>query len=361
MTTNETAPGAQVRDTAPPRPARLFIHYSPSGFSSLWIEYCDRRAIPYRRVDVYSREFWQEVKPTDILMWHYAPNDEKADRMLLSLELANVLVFPNLQTRFGFDDKMTQGLFREVSGVPYSDTTVLLKRDEAKRYVEDCDLPVVFKLATGNSSNNVKLVRDRKSANTLIRRMFGRGIATYDRAGILKRRLTQFRRRQVGVSKVLSAAARLFLVPRHMKKRDHDYILFQEFLPDNDSDMRIVVIDEKAFGMTRYNAPGDFRASASGLIDHDPDKIDPEAVRLCFKAAKMLNTDCCAFDVLKTGSGEFEIIEFCFGFFTDTLKPCPGYWNSELQWTPGPFDPYGWVVETMLQRQRETEEKIGGR
>jgi len=320
MTSRKTEAGEQGRDTVPPRTARLFIHDSPTGFSSLWIKYCDRNAIPYRRVDVYSRDFWQEVKPNDILMWHYAPNAEKAERILISLELANVLVFPNLQTRFGFDDKMAQGLFTEISGVPYANTTVLLKRDEAKRYVEDCDLPVVFKLATGNSSNNVKLVRDRKSANTLIRRMFGPGSATYDRSGILKRRLTQFRRRQVGLSKVLSATIRLFFVPRHMKRRDHDYVLFQAFLPDNDSDMRIVVIDEKAFGMTRYNAPGDFRASASGLIDHDPDKIDPEAVRLCFKAAKMLNTDCCAFDVLKTRAGGFEIIEFCFGFFTETLK-----------------------------------------
>ena len=56
--------------------------------------------------------------------------------------------------------------------------------------------------------------------------------------------------------------------PRPESQRS--YILWQEFIPDNQRDFRVTIIGRRyAFVFWRNNRPGDFRASGSGLIDYD--------------------------------------------------------------------------------------------
>jgi len=27
---------------------------------------------------------------------------------------------------------------------------------------------------------------------------------------------------------------------------------------------------------------------------------------------------------------------------------CPGYWNDQLEWIGGPFNPYGWMIDNLI-------------
>lgn len=51
--------------------------------------------------------------------------------------------------------------------------------------------------------------------------------------------------------------------------REKKYILFQEYLPDNEFDTRVTVIGNRAFAFRRFNRKKDFKASGSGEIDYD--------------------------------------------------------------------------------------------
>jgi glutathione synthase/RimK-type ligase-like ATP-grasp enzyme len=330
----------------------LFFHYSPDGFAPRWIEYCKKNSIAHQVIDVYSSDFWSAIRPGDILMWHYTPTDSAAEQILKALELSGVHVFPNASTRFGFDDKLSQALLGKVSEVPYAKTEAILSKAAALDHIRTREFPVVFKLSKGTASLNVKLLEDTKQAQKLVMRMFSSGIREYNALGVLKWRVYQLFNGHIGISKVLSAVVRLFFRPSSLRGRERGYIIFQDFIPENAFDRRIVVVDGRAFGFIRQNRPNDFRASSSGLINYDPEKIPSAAVKQCLDTAKLLKSDSCAFDLLQERSGEFRIIEICYGFTPWQYDGCPGYWDSNLNWRAGEFDPYGWMVELMLLKQR---------
>ena len=57
---------------------------------------------------------------------------------------------------------------------------------------------------------------------------------------------------------------------------DRGYAYFQDFIPDNDSDIRVIIIGDKAFGIKRMTRNNDFRASGSGLISYEIEDIPKE-------------------------------------------------------------------------------------
>jgi hypothetical protein len=78
--------------------------------------------------------------------------------------------------------------------------------------------------------------------------------------------------------------------------KEINYLYFQEFIPNNDSDTRIIVIDGKAFGIKRMNRKNDFRASGSGFILYEKEHIDIILVKTAFDIHKKLNAQCIAYD-----------------------------------------------------------------
>jgi len=43
------------------------------------------------------------------------------------------------------------------------------------------------------------------------------------------------------------------------------------------------------------------------------------------------------------------VIEISYGFSPEGYYNCPGYWDKNLKWYEGKFNPYGWMVELMLE------------
>ena len=58
------------------------------------------------------------------------------------------------------------------------------------------------------------------------------------------------------------------------------YIYFQEFIPDNDFDIRVIVIGDKAFAIKRMVRENDFRASGSGSILYEKEHFTDETIRI---------------------------------------------------------------------------------
>lgn len=131
---------------------------------------------------------------------------------------------------------------------------------------------------------------------------------------------------------IMKGLVRLFLSTKKQKKmsKEKGYIYFQNFIPDNNFDIRVIVIEEKAFGIKRMVRDGDFRASGSGHIKYEKHHIPEEYVAIAFEVTRKLNAQSLAYDFVYDKS-EPKIIEISYSFLTSGYRECPGYWSSDLE------------------------------
>jgi hypothetical protein len=134
--------------------------------------------------------------------------------------------------------------------------------------------------------------------------------------------------------------------------RDHGYAYFQEFVPNNESDTRVIVIDRKAFALKRFVRENDFRASGSGHFAYGREEFDERCVRISIDATRLLGSQCAAFDFVFDQERNPLMVEISYGFVKEVYDPCAGYWDEDLNWHPVSFNPQAWMVEGLIKTVR---------
>jgi hypothetical protein len=323
-------------------------------FDVRWIKYCEDHNIDYKIVDCHRSDIIRQLKGCKGFLWQFYQGHPKdvlmAKQLMFSLEHAGIQVFPNFKTAWHFDDKVAQKYLLEAFELPLVSSWVFYEKAEAMDWIEKTTFPKVFKLRGGASSQNVRLVKSRKHALKLIKQAYGRGFPQYNPMGDLKERYRLYRLGKTSGFDILKGIIRFAVPPKYAKIMGHDrgYIYFQEFIPDNDHDIRIIVIGDKAFAIKRMVRKNDFRASGSGSILYEKDHFDDNTVRLSFNIAKKLGTQCIALDFVKKEE-ESLLVEISYGFAPLVYDPCTGYWDRDLNWHEGKFDPYGWMIDDLLK------------
>ncbi|MBN2611619.1 MAG: hypothetical protein JXB00_08690 [Bacteroidales bacterium] len=332
---------------------KIGIHDSKGFFSDRWIAYCQAESISYKLVDCYGSDIIQQLLDCSALMWHFNHKSSKdskfAKQLLFSLQAAGLKVFPDYNTSWHFDDKVAQKYLLEAINAPLAPSYVFYSRSEALQWAHKTSYPKVFKLRNGAGSDNVILVKTERKSRWLIKKAFGRGFKQYDALNNLKERLRKYRLGKASVWDVIKGIIRIFYTTRYARVtgREIGYAYFQDFIPGNDHDIRVVVVDNKAFAIKRLVRQNDFRASGSGFILYDKEYFDEKTIKLSFDIAEKLNTQCIAFDYVYK-DGEPLIVEISFGFSPEGYDLCTGYWEKDLSWHEGKFNPYGWMVKMVL-------------
>lgn len=341
------------------RPLRIAIQHDevvfPDGrrqsFAERWSELASAAGHEVRHVDVFSDGLFEELSGCDGLMWRFGfPPVPRlvAKRLLPALEQGQGLpVFPDVNTIWHFEDKIAQYYLLSAMGIPQPRTRVLWHYGEALKYCDSADLPFVLKLAHGFQSANVRLVKSRAEAKAWANELFGPGLTTLNVSPA--QRATRYGRR-------MRAALRLLLGRRARGGADfsHSYMYVQEFLPDNEFDIRVTVIGNRAFGFLRFNRDDDFRASGSGRIDWDSKEVPQEAVRLAFEIARRLKTQSVAIDVLRRGA-ELVVGEISYTGASWAIAECPGHWrrldgvsDDRFEWVEGSMRPEDAIFEDFI-------------
>lgn len=334
---------------------KIAIHDNPNSFSERWIEYCKKENIDYKLVNAFDSNIIQQLSDSDALIWHHHHGNFKdvsaAKKILFSLEHAGIQVFPNFKTAWHFDDKVAQKYLLEAIEAPLVPSYVFYDKKTALEWAEKTSYPKVFKLKGGAGATNVKLVKSYSQAVNLINQAFGRGFAQFNRLGYLKERFSKFKNGKDTFVGVLKGIARLFIVPEFAKQQppERGYVYFQEFLPNNSSDTRVIVINDKVFAIKRIVRANDFRASGSGDIDYDFQNIDKKCLKIAFDVHKKLGSQCTAFDFIFDENGNPLIVEISYGFSIKAYDNCPGYWDYELKWKQGNFNPQQWMIEGLIK------------
>ncbi len=333
----------------------LAIHNNPGGYSDKWIEYCEINSIPFKLVNCYNSSIVNELEDCFGLMWHWDHNHPATN--LLAQQLSNMLakegkhVFPDFNTSWHFDDKIAQSFLLKSINAPIPETKVFFRKEEALDWIISAKKPLIFKLRRGAGSSNVFLVKSKSQAKKLIIKAFGKGFKNPTFKNLIKDKF----RNKLKQNSFRSYASFFKSIVKYFKgseefyvSRERGYAYFQEFIPGNDHDIRIVVIGNKAFGIKRLIRKDDFRASGSGQIIHDISQIPLKCFETSFELNKSLKMQCVAFDYVFKNNDPV-LLEISFGFSVKGYRDCSGYYTSDLKWHEGSFSPEYFIIEDFLK------------
>ncbi|MBN2167173.1 MAG: hypothetical protein JW717_12910 [Marinilabiliaceae bacterium] len=332
---------------------KIGIHHTKGTFSERWIAYCEQNAIDYKIVNCYDSDIVHQLADCDALMWHFNHKDSKdskfAKQLLFALYSANKKVFPDYKTIWHFDDKVGQKYLLEALDVPLVPSYVFYSKNEALSWLDKVSFPKVFKLRNGAGSDNVKLVKNKSTGKSLVKKSFGKGFKQYDAWSNLKERYRKYRLGKTTLWNVMKGVLRIFHTTEYARVTGNEvgYVYFQDFIPENTFDIRVIVIGNKAFAIKRLVRDNDFRASGSGYILYEKEHFDDEIISLSFRISDKIDAQCVAYDYVFS-DGKPLIVEISYGFAMVGYDPCPGYWDKSLNWHEGTFDPYGWMVDDLL-------------
>ncbi len=306
-------------------------------------------------MDCYATDIVARLKDCDALLWHHNQGSPKdilfAKQLLFSLEQAGKKVFPDFKTGWHFDDKLGQKYLLEACGVEAVPAHAFFSKKEALEWAGKTVFPKVFKLRGGAGSSNVSLVKNKSAAVSIINQAFGKGFAQYPPLANLKERVRKYRIGKTTFFDVLKGVVRLAMPPQSsvVAGRERGYVYFQDFIPGNDHDIRVVIIGNKAFAIKRMVRKNDFRASGSGNILYAKELFDEKLIARSFEINRKLQSQCLALDFVFIDNKPL-VVEISFGFAMGGYDACPGYWDEKLNWYEGAFVPQNWMIDLLVNQ-----------
>jgi len=200
--------------------------------------------------------------------------------------------------------------------------------------------PIVAKLRTGSGSNGVTLLKTKKQATKYAKIMFSKGL---DPSPSLMYKAYSKAQSSRNLKTILSRMKKIptFLsTRRHAKMLPYEkgYCYFQEFIPNDGYDIKIVVIGDKLSYFARNVRKGDFRASGGGDILYNRKLVTKPIIDSAFDTSDKLGLQCMGFDyVVDNNTGAGLIIEMCFCFDWRLVYDAGGYFKRDGTWVDSPI------------------------
>ena len=195
------------------------------------------------------------------------------------------------------------------------------------------------------------MAQTKQKAIRFSKKAFGRGFQPINRVENLKEHIRKIKEgKESFILGMTKGITRLFFQWEYLKmfSRVKGYLYFQEFLPDNNCDIRIIVTANRAFALKRMTRKNDFRASGSGNIIYNPLEIDIRCVEIAFSINNKLKTQSIAYDFIFDENNNPLIVEISYNYDIQAYDNCPGYWDSDLKWNEGRFNPQYWQIENLV-------------
>jgi glutathione synthase/RimK-type ligase-like ATP-grasp enzyme len=337
---------------------KIAIHHYEGDFSDRWIQYCQEKNISYELVDCYRNDIIEVMKSFDILLWSWNLSHfeslQFATELIYSLEKMGKIVFPNFKTSYFYDNKIGQKYLLESIDAPIIPSYVFYTKNDALKWINTTSFPKVFKLSGGAGSMNVKLCYTKEQAMKFVNKAFGKGFSQVDRITWFTDKAKKFKEKpsKKSFKNFIKSFGRLFIPTQKEKamSREKGYIYFQEFIPQNSFDIRIIVIGDKAIALKRLCRENDFRASGSGKIIYDKNQINKKCIEIGFQTSKKLDVQCMAYDFVFDKKNNPLIVEVSYHFSPYAYDDCQGYWDEDLSWHDAKINPQYMIIESLLEK-----------
>jgi glutathione synthase/RimK-type ligase-like ATP-grasp enzyme len=246
-----------------------------------WTKYrrfLENNAFDYGIYNIHAHDWLEQAAQFDIILgffsteiWHL---QEMREKYFFLEKFLGKITYPSLLHANLYEDKKFEAYLAQLHGLPFIKTYISHDRQDALDLIEGLNYPLVSKIVPSSGSVGVELVRSLAQARKIVAQAFSRnGRSTH---------LNVFRQK--------------------------NYVYFQDFIPNDGYDIRVIVVGQYAFGDRRRVLKGDFRAS--GMQSWEFGALPEEAVWLARKVYEIVRSPILAVDMLHGLDGQYRIIEF---------------------------------------------------
>lgn len=322
-----------------------------------WIELCESLNYSYDVLDLLQVDQISTLKNYDILLWNignYSYEEMLEARSIINAaESMGVKVFPSFNENWHFDDKVAEMFILQAVNAPMPKSTVYFSKKSLNEALKEnkINFPIVAKLRTGSGSHNVKLIKKRTQLERYANRMFGKGFKPAP--SIIYKTSSNIRSSHdwnTFVSK-FKRIPEFFRTWNNAQRfpREKGYVYLQEFIPNDNYDIKVVVIGDKCTGFYRPVRSHDFRASGGGAFVDDASIFTEQIVKSAFATADALGMRCVGFDyVVDKRTGEGKIIEMSYGV-GHNVNGSGGYYDRNYQWIPNAIRIEDEILKFMIE------------
>lgn len=277
-------------------------------------------------VDLERSDWMERIIECQAVIWnpHYMGlrlASHFKEKIYFMEKILGKIVFPNYETIWHFESKVAENhLFRHFN-INTPKTYMAFNFKEAQEIIDQIQMPIVLKKSEGAGSRNVRLIRSKKWLRNYSQRVF-----CSELWGEARRSNTKI---NTALRNLTKKWFWYFIVSQYLPSDSGMGVIYlQEFIPNNDADLRITVIgDQYAYGFWRKNRPNDFRASGSGNIDYETE-IPMDALNYCQQINKRLHFDSMAYDIIFDYK-KMVITEMSYNYLDRVLYNTPGYYRLD--------------------------------
>jgi len=268
-------------------------------------------------------------------------------------------VFPNFYDSWHFDDKIAESqlLISINSSIPEY-WSFCIKEDAINWLINNASYPLVGKLKSGSGSHHVKLLKTKQESIKFTKNMFNKGIHPSPNLFFKAKSQLKTSKNWATFKNRFSRIPEFFMTLKNAKyfPREKGYVYFQEFIPNNGYDLKMVVVGDKVSFMVRNVRKNDFRASGGGDFFYARELVNKEIIDLVFKTSDLLKSSCMGYDiVVDNRSNKPKIVEMSYGFSHTALLDARGYWNRDAVWYDKPLNaPVDVLNNIVLNRKQLT-------
>lgn len=283
--------------------------------------------LPFRYYDIHCSDWIDKAVELDTIIWRpmSTPSElsEARNKIFFLEHYMHKISYPSFNTLMFYENKILQYQILSLNRFPVIPTFISNSYMESIDYAKKASYPVINKVVDSSASTGVERIINRHHALKTIKESFSfAGYKTY--------------------------------CPYTRQK---DSIYFQNYIPNQGYDMRIIVIGNYVFGYYRFIPKGDFRASGMGLVKKSD--IPRDAMQLALQIYKCFDAPMLAIDMLRDNNNKLYVIELSAFVQVNTpmqlmVNEVPGtyiYNGNDFKFHPGKF----WPQELALKHFLETK------
>jgi len=246
-----------------------------------WTKYCrflEANSFPYEFYDLHARDWMEKAATLDVILGITSNEPshlrEMREKFFILEKYLHKKCFPSFEHIFLYENKSLETWIAKAGGIPFAPTHIYNRESDALQALKTLRFPLVSKIDPASGSMGVEWVGNPPKARRIIRQSF-------------------------------SAGGR----PTHLLyMRQKNYVYFQDYIPNDGFDMRVIVIGDMVFGYYRKVLKGDFRASGMDLVEKRA--LPLEAMQIARKLYRIIHSPLLVVDMLHGQDGHYYVIEF---------------------------------------------------
>jgi glutathione synthase/RimK-type ligase-like ATP-grasp enzyme len=250
-----------------------------------WTKYCrflDNNSFEYDIFSLHSHDWIEKANQLDIIVGMCS---SEHNRLLETREKYHFLetylgktCYPSAAHVMLYENKRLETYISWAKNIPFAKTMISHDKQDALLSLDKLSYPLISKIDPSSGSFGVDFVRSKNKARKIVKKAF-------------------------------SGIGRQTHLPYNKQK---NYVLFQEFIPNDGYDIRVIVVGNLIFGYYRKVLDGDFRASGMNLVEKR--ELPGEAMKIALMVNNIIKSPMLVVDMLHGLDDKYYIIElspFC--------------------------------------------------